>query len=259
MTEAPPPPQAEWPRPYWAPGEDSALLVFFIFGRFPEEIVLPAARYGSNGLPEGMEMHRYPNETLATWEGYPLRGALGEVLEHDAPIAFDAAKQAPEVIRISGTLDDRASLDYLRDTLGVLAALLDIGGDVVVDPQILSLFDAPAWRERYLVDGGAPPRNHVVILAHDEEGGNAWVRTRGMRKFGRPDLSIRGVPRKDLNIAGALCERLVELNALGGHLADGQELEVEGIAGPLHCTHGGGLDDPQFNNTYVEVRWPAGS
>lgn len=256
MSETPPPPPVDWPRPYWAPGEDSALLIFFIFGRFPEDLRLAVSRYASRGLPEGMEMHRYPNETLARWEGYPLRGALGDVLRHDAAEAFETARSAPEVIRISGQIEDSASLDYLRDTLGVIAALLDVGGEVVVDPQILSLFDEAGWRRRYLVKGGAPPRNHVVILAHDEDDGKVWVRTRGMRKFGRPDISLHEVPRQDLNMAGALCERLVELNALGGHLADGQALEVDGLSGSLHCQLRGSLDDPQFNNTHVAMAWP---
>ncbi|HET7359831.1 MAG TPA: hypothetical protein VFJ04_06755 [Rhodanobacteraceae bacterium] len=248
----------DWPRPYWTPGdEEPAILLFFVFGEFPAEIRIPASTYGSRGLPDGVELFRYPHATLKTWEGYPLAGALGDVLREDSAETFAAAAAAPEVLAVRGRVVDQPSLDYLRDTLGVLAGLLDLGGVAVVDPQILSLFDDAGWRRRFLVKGGAPPRNHTLILCTDADDGSSWVRTRGMRKFARPDISIRGVPRAQSGRAGALCEHLVELQALGAHLADGQVLEVEGLPDGLGVTRGGSFDDPLFNNTHVAVRWPA--
>jgi hypothetical protein len=77
-----------------------------------------------------------------------------------------------------------------------------------------------------------------------------------MRKFGRPDISIRQVPDRAVDRAGLLCERLVELEALGAHFADGQSLELDGLGASVVARLGGGLDDPDFNNTYVEFRWP---
>jgi hypothetical protein len=247
----------DWPRPYWTPGdEEPAILLFFVFGEFPAELKIPVSSYASRGLPEGVELFRYPHATLKTWDGYPLTGALGDVLREDSAETFAEAEAAPEVLSVRGRVPDQPSLDYLRDTLGVVAGLLDRGGVAVVDPQILSLFDVDGWRQRFLVKGGAPPRNHTLILRNDEDDGSAWVRTRGMRKFARPDISIRGVPRADASRAGALCEHLVELQALGAHLADGQVLEVDGLPGGLAVTRGGDFDDPRFNNTHVELRWP---
>ncbi len=256
MTEITPTP--DWPRPYWQPGAgEDALLQFYVFGKFERELVIPAQRYGSPGLPAGVELKRYPNLELRKWEGYPLNGSLGEILREDAPETFEQARVAPEVLLVRGQLADRASLDYLRDTLGVLAALLDVGGRAILDPQIMGLFGAAAWRERYLVPGGAPPRNHVLILRSDEEGGErSWVHTRGMRKFARPDLSFRQVPAHELERAGLLCEKLVELQALGTRFVAGQALEVEGMAQALTAQPGGSLDDPAFNNRHVEFRWP---
>jgi hypothetical protein len=256
MTEAQQTP--EWPRPYWQPGADEdALLQFYVFGKFERELVIPAQRYGSPGLPSGVELQRFQNLELRKWEGYPLNGSLGEILREDAPGTFEQARIAPEVLVVRGQLADRASLDYLRDTLGVLAALLDIGGSAILDPQILGLFVAAAWRERHLVPGGAPPRNHVLILRSDEAGGErSWVHTRGMRKFARPDLSFRQVPAHELDRAGVLCEKLVEMQALGTRFVAGQALEVEGMQQALVAQPGGRLDDPEFNNRHVEFRWP---
>jgi len=249
----------EWPRPYWQPGADEdALLQFFVFGKFdPRELVIPARRYGSPGLPAGVELKRFQNLELRKWDGYPLSGTLGEIMREEAPEAYEQARIAPDALVVHGQLKDGPGLDYLRDTLGVLAALLDIGGRVILDPQIMGLFDAAAWRERYLVPGGAPPRNHVLILRSDEpDSDRSWVHTRGMRKFGRPDLSFRQIPAHELDRAGVLCEKLVEMQALGTRFAAGQALEVEGMQQSLVAQPGGSLTDPEFNNLHVEFRWP---
>jgi hypothetical protein len=254
MTAAP----EAWPRPYWQPSDETAVLYFYVFGRFADDLTIPAARYASRGLPEGVELQRFAHNALRGWEGYPLKGALGELLKEDAPVAFDQARAAPDVLVIRGELPDRASLDYLRDTLGVMAGLLDVGGSAILDPQILTLSGAEEWRRQYLVAGGAPPRNHVLILRNDDdEAGRSHVHTRGLRKFGRPDLSFRHVPDAQAEQAGLLCERLVELAALGARFVEGQPLEVEGLPGELVARPSGNLDDPRFNNTHIAFDWPA--
>lgn len=246
-----------WPRPYWQPSEETAVLQFYVFGKFDQDLVIPSARYGSPGLPAGVTLERFQNLALRSWEGYPLKGALGELLKEDDPATFEEARIAPEVLVVRGTLADSDRLDYLRDTLGVLAALLDVGGTSVLDPQILSLFDGAAWRQHYLIEGGAPPRHHVLILrTADEASDHSRVRTRGMRKFGRPDLDLHNVPVRDVDRAGALCEQLVELQSLGAAFATGQLLDVDGVPGELVAECGGSMDDPQFNNTHVAFHWP---
>ena len=246
-----------WPRPYWQPSDETAVLYFYVFGRFADELVIPAARYASAGLPEGIALQRFEHTALRSWEGYPLKGAMGELLKEDAAAAFEQARAASEVLVVRGELPDQNHLDYLRDTLGVLAGLLDIGGEVVLDPQILTLFDAAAWRRHYLVPGGAPPRNHILILrSAEDDGAGSHVHTRGLRKFGRPDLSFRHVPDPQAAQAGMLCEQLVEWQALGARFVDRQPLEVEGLPGELIAHPGGSLDDPQFNNTHVAFDWP---
>jgi len=255
MTEASQTPAS--PRPHWQPSAEEVLLQFYVFGKFEHELVIPAMRYGSPGLPAGIEIMRHQNLALRQWEGYPLKGALGEILQDETPEAFEQARIAPDVLVVRGKIGDRDTLDYLRDTLGVLAALLDIGGSTILDPQILALFSAEHWRRHYLIKGGAPPRHHVLILRNAEEAaGRSWIRTRGMRKFGRPDISIRNVPEREIDRAGALCEHLVDLQALGAHFSNGQQLEVDDLSEDLVAQPGGSFDDPQFNNTHVAFHWP---
>lgn len=244
-----------WQRPHWQPSDEEVILQFYAFGNFQPTRV-PSATYGSDGLPEEVQLTSHHHHVLRDWEGYPLKGPLGELFKNDAPEAFEQAMAAPQVLVLHGRFKDQADTGYLRDIFGVLAGLLDIGGVAILDPQILTLFDATEWRDRYLVKDGAPLRNHVLILRDEDEAGRYWIHTRGMRKFGRPDISLRNVPERETDRAGALCQRLMELEALGARFADGQALEVDGMVGGLVAEVGGAFDDPQFNNTYVEFYWP---
>ncbi|WP_329741750.1 hypothetical protein [Dyella sp. A6] len=250
-------PLTAWQRPHWQASDEQIVLQFYVFGKF-ETVRVPSDAYGSAGLPAGVELTSHHHAALRQWEGYPLKGELGRMFKDDAPEAYRQAVDAPEVLVVRGTLADQGDTGYLRDTLGVLAGLLDIGGVAILDPQILTLFDAEEWRSRYLVKGGAPIRNHLLILRDDDTGlGRSWIHTRGMRKFGRPDISLHGVPVAKLDRAGAVCLQLAELQALGGRLGDGQSIDVDGLPGGLVAHLGGGMDDPQFNNTRVAFDWPA--
>ena len=247
---------ADWSRPHWSRDEAKAMLVWFVFGEFPTEPKLDLTAHGSRGLPQGVEILRIPKDRLAHWEGHPLRGAIGEILREGNPDAFDSARRSPECLMVRGELADADSLAYLRDTLGVVAALLDVGGVAVVDPQILEMFSADDWRARYNDDTIAAPRSHVLVLCQDDTGGTAWIKTRGMRKFARPDISIRRVPQSEMQRAGAVAARLADLQARGMRFGDGSMVDVEGLSGGLKVTRAGALDDPEFNNTHLELTWP---
>lgn len=246
-----------WQRPHWQPSDEEILLQFYVFGKF-EAVRVPSRDYGSPGLPAGIESTGHQQQALRQWAGYPLKGATGRMFKEDSPEAYKLAREAPEVLVVRGQLKDSQTTGYLRDTLGVLAGLLDTGGVAILDPQTLSLLTADEWRRRFLIRDGAPIRHHLLILCDSEpKAGHSWIHTRGMRKFGRPDISLRNVPDRAIDRAGMLCERLVELGALGAHFADGQALDIDGLPGGAVVRLGGGLDDPAFNNTCVELQWPA--
>lgn len=245
-----------WQRPHWHASDEDILLQFYVFGKF-EAVRVPSSDYGSPGLPAQIESTSHYQNALRQWDGYPLKGPMGRMFKTDAPAAYQLALDAPEVMVVRGSLKDSESTGYLRDTLGVLAGMLDIGGVAILDPQILSLLDADAWRRKYLIRDGAPIRNHLLILRDGESTpDHSWIHTRGMRKFGRPDISIRNVPDHAVNRAGMLCEKLAELQALGVHFEDKQTLDIDGIPAGVQVRLGGGLEDPQFNNSFVTFDWP---
>jgi hypothetical protein len=103
-----------------------------------------------------------------------------------------------------------------------------------------------------------PPnlRKQVTILVSDEPDGTHWLHTRGMRKFGRPDLSFHKVGSQYEQPAIDLLNRFILLQAQGGLIPENKEIQISALPAGLTCHHEGRLDDPDFNNVHVEIRWP---
>jgi hypothetical protein len=96
----------------------------------------------------------------------------------------------------------------------------------------------------------------MILTSEEEPPGPAprtWFHTRGMRKFGRPDVSVHDVPASYRDAVVDLCNRLINLQALGGVVPEGQEIQMDHLPPGLVCRHEGGADDPDFNNTRVEI------
>lgn len=249
---------ANWLRPQWRDSGDEAFLLWFVFGDFGADLSIDAERYRTRGTPPGIEVIRYVNRELAKWDGYPLAGTLGRLLWQEDARLFEQAKQAGECVMLRGAIADPADLDALRDLVGTITALTDRGGVAVIDPQTLSMYDAAEWRRRYFMDDRFNAREHVLILCDEDarNGGRLHVHTRGLRKFARPDISVRNVPTPAAHLAGELAERFVAFQTAGGLIQDGHAVEIDGAPEGMTVRLAGANDDPEFNNRHLALRWP---
>ncbi len=247
---------AAWPRPHWQAGDGRSLLLWFVFGEFPRRLPIDGAAWRTRGLPVGAEIARHATRDLARGPGYPLAGALGDLLREDDAALMVRAAAAPESFVIRAEPADAPDLDALRDGIGLVSALMAAGGVAVVDPQLLMAFDAQAWHARFFARPEFDVRDHVLMLcdADEQAPGSLHVHTRGLRKFARPDLSVRRVPAVARDVAGELLQRLAEWQALGGRFRAGQTVQAGNLV--LSALPGGHLDDLVFNNVHVAFDWP---
>ena len=204
-------------------------------------------------MPEDLNVIAYsPTVHPDTVDSF-RKGYLWEQLQKTDPelAARISAQNCCVVLR--GTFKDPRTLDYLRDTVGLITHFLDHGGVAVYDPQMFQWWSAKTWKERIFGPAGPVPRNHTVILVSEDNSGTEWLHTRGLRKFGRPDLSFHRVPtlRKDAIID--LCNRFIEMQAFGEVVAEGQEIRMKSLPLGMRCQYKGDLDDPDFNNVHLEV------
>jgi len=245
-----------WLRPNYQPGGGDAFLIYVVFGEFEQPFALSRKKYRSNGVPEGVKLSHYNRGTHPNVFDTFTSGYFGNYLKV-AGMSREVAA-ANECVLVRGCVIDPPTLNYMKDTVGVIACLLDQGGVAVKDSQILRWWRPQEFNVRFFDHGEARPNDHTVILISDEatEDGTVWLHTRGMRKFGRPDISLRRVNPAYQEVAAELCNRFVQLQATGRLIPEGQKIKMKGLPDGMTCHHRGQWDDPEFNNVHVEILWP---
>jgi hypothetical protein len=247
---------ADWPRRFHQGQGGKPFLFYAVFGGFPEMPALSREEYRSNGVFPGLQLSHYDRgkhpEVLGGFrQGYPW----DDLKRHRAALA-DAVQEASECLILRGELEDQNDLNYLRDAVGLVTFLLDHGGVVVYDPQMFHWWERGEWRDRIFRPAGTVPRHHAVILTSEEpdDASLTWFHTRGLRKFGRPDLSVHRVPPQYRDAVIDLFEWFIEFQAFGGVIEEGQEVRVKMLPRGMTCHHAGDLDDPDFNNVHRVAR-----
>ncbi|MCI0702623.1 MAG: hypothetical protein L0241_16185 [Planctomycetia bacterium] len=246
-----------WPRPHFAPGGGNPLVFYALFGTFNLNPPMSRSKYRSAGPGEWLEVMHYERakhpEVFADFQS----GPMWELLKRDSPLTAAKAEQSPQAVALQGEATDSNTLDYFRDTIGIVTWLLDAGGIAVYDPQMLWLWSADEWRDEVFASEDLDPQAHTVILVSDDDRHTRWLHTRGMRKFGRPDISVHGVGPTFMDAVTQLIERFIDYQANGGVIPDGEEVRMTGLPPGGVCHRLGTVDDPDFNNVHVEIEWEA--
>lgn len=245
-----------WPRAYYQPGGGHPQLFYKVHGDLAGGVKLERLRYRCAGVPDGIEVSILSREEAPDAFGFGFDGPFADRIAAEAPEVLAAARAAPQCLVMRGVIEDPSTLDYFRDVVGFLTCLLDQGGVAIFDPFRLDWWTPDEWRVRAFEPAAPEPRTHVVILVSEDERneGKHWFHTRGLIRFGRPDISIRGVTDELVGPAEDVCNRFIELMANGGMVPDGQPLKMASWPAGWACFHGGDLDDPDFNNVHVEIR-----
>jgi hypothetical protein len=228
------------------------MVLYVLYGKFPTNIQVSAAAYRTVGIPDGIQLRRLTRKERSV---SPFTdGDFAKTAGHDNPAAFARIQKSPECMVLQGEVKDPENLNYLRDSIGLVTWFLDYGGIAVMDPQQLKLYDGELWRKEIFEP--SPPKllNHVVILVSGQRDGTKWFHTRGLRKFGRPDLSMHNVPTTQEHGVIDLFNRFIILQAQGDRIPEGKEIQMASLPANLTCHHAGSLDNLDFNNTHVEIR-----
>ena len=250
--------EANWERKQFQPEGGNAFLFYAVFGDLPDEITISGKEYHCASIPDGVELLRYDAENQPdVLDGF-REGPMWDLLVQENPAMAAQVERANCCALVRGEISDPPNLRYLRDCVGLVTWFLDHGGCCVYDPEMLRWWEPGVWRQQIFEPHAPVPRHHVVILCSGEETGfGLWLHTRGMRKFGRPDLSVHNVPQKLGEAVIDLLNRLIETQAFGAVIPEGQEIRMASLPAGMQCHHRGYLDDPDFNNVHVEICWPS--
>lgn len=256
----------DWTRPEWQATEGIASLFFFIPGPSPTgELKLSQSRHHVDGFPEELEVSAQERSASPEWfEGFFAQPGMGYDLESAFRDQVDAVRNVQQATVVRGDFVDPDSLDYLRNTIGVVSAILEQGGLGVLDVSAARWWTRAEWLSTFVEENDFAIEDFVRIVVSDDEllQPGLWAHTRGMRKFGRPDLQIKHIPgpwQEDsliIGAAGNLLNSLAEQLARGMILLDGETMAFPGIE--AQCTLIASPDDTEspechFGNEALEL------
>jgi len=247
----------DWVRGHYQEGGGNALVAFWVFGDLGSQLAISPEKHRVTAMPEGVGIARL---TRGTAEGDGTfttftdpNEVIGRVLDEDPALAR-RVRSGKSVMRVVGEVEDPDDLLYLRNTIGIVQAMIEAGAVGVVD-SAMHWWSAAQWTNDVFGPDKPSYLTHVSILgsADERNPGAMWLHTRGMRLFGRPDLSVRGLTDATQQPATDLIVRLVNMQAMGGVVPDGQPVKMAGIPAGWSCKHAGDVDDPEFNNVHLAI------
>jgi hypothetical protein len=194
----------DWSRPAFEPGGGDATLFYLAFGALGPVRLPPT--------PAGLSLSVHP-QGEAVWVEPLVAGSADAI---DEPQLAALVRGAPDFAVLRGRRTDPPDLGHLRDAEAVLAALLEAGAAAVLDVEARRWWTPEEFRREVLTGLRPAVRAHVSVRARQ-----GLVETRGLRKFGRPDLRFLRVPPEEEPEALRVCWSLVERLARGARPGPG--------------------------------------
>jgi hypothetical protein len=236
--------EEDWERPQYEAGGGDASVLFVVFGPKPEPLRVTSLAHRVVPMDLSLELEYQEPHVAAALLDTPFGATMLKGWEGEEPSVLTA--DGCMVMRAE--VPDPKDLRYLRNCVGVVTAILEAGGRAAANLQSLGMFTPEQWRSVIFAPDRPQPRLHVNVF-HEQDGDTVWLHSRGLRAFGRPDVSIRNVPQDAMAAASDLCNRLIESQAFGAVIPDGP---IEGMV--AHTT--GTFEDPDFDNLHIELAWP---
>ncbi len=197
-----------------------------------------APRFAPPGAPlspEGAqhcEVRHLPRAADPRWFDGFRSGSL-RALARSALADLSALDAAAEVVVVIAQRPDAADLTHLQAAWAFAQDAVGRGATVVLDAQSnrfwcgAEVADWPANRPFALSS-----EVNIVVEAEERSGAASAVHTRGLAKFGRPDLVAFDVPSGEWDATAALLRVAAMRLALGAVLRPGDSMPIDG--GSVH-------------------------
>lgn len=215
---------ALWQRPNYTSGGNAAAVALIALSstKLPDPLPVSRAKHGmpdEGDGPGSVELVARDRADDPKWFVEQVVSPFAELITADlGPEAAAAALAAEHAYVIESVLDDPDDLGHLQAAWALAKCVCEEGGVVVIDVY--------AARAHLGTDVSALPPDrafdimHEVTLFFDEQpDGTLAAWSLGLKKFGRPDLVVLGIP-----VDGAT-EAALLLRDVAATLAAGERIE----------------------------------
>jgi hypothetical protein len=211
-------PPSKWPRSSWRAGGSPNVFQLFCFSSGPlTDVPFSAARFGlpDPELMKCVEVRELSRALDPQWFDGFRSGALRQVATQALGdvSGLDAATQLTAVLIAR---EDQSDLAHVQAGWAVAHWLVHRGVSVVLDAQTNRFWKGEDVVEWPVQRPFALSTDVNLVVEADPHAPIATLHTRGMQKFGRPDVVVLGVPGARWDAVGAL------LRSLAARLADGE-------------------------------------
>ena len=225
----------DWPRPHYKPSPSKASLFYLVFGEPPEHLGVKRARHHVDELPPQLQVSIHARTDDPAWFDGWFSPPVGLEMPHVFGADAEQVYRASRVAAVRAEFTDPSSLGYLRNTVGVVSAIADAGAIAIFDVHALTWWRPEEWRRRFVDRSEFRIGDHIFTAVSDDSGatGTLSMHTRGMGKFGRPELLVRHLPGpRDVDApavrdAGEVMDGLANYLARGGVIADGETMRLD--------------------------------
>ncbi len=102
--------------------------------------------------------------------------------------------QARMIIRIRLSPEGFRAKEYIPFMVDLADAVRDLMEGVVQDAVSHTLWGTEEWKSRVVADPMKYPIESQLHFESLDEGGNVWIHSHGMLKFGLPEVEMEGIP-----------------------------------------------------------------
>lgn len=242
-------------RPYYRDFNYHPFLFYVVFGVKNDELQVSRERHHVDGFPDGLELVFCDREKNDAYMQSLLGDSLGKILDRETHDLYEKVQRTDQWAVIRGEVCQDSDLNYMQNVIGFIQALIDNGAVGVLDLQTLSLCSSEEWSDRFF-EREFNPYDHVTILASEIKEGVMWLHTRGMRKFGRPDIGVRQVEADEMEEAVQMINQMIYYGSMGAFFD--REVQFHTQSGNTYVVNPrfvGDYDNPDYNNAYYDLEW----
>ena len=242
-------------RKYYEEGGYQPFVFYVVFGIDAKRVEISRDKHHVENIPEGIEINYVSKQNDEEYMKGFFAGSLGLVLYDDNPQIYDKANEANNAVIISGNVKNASNFEYMKEVIGIVKAFSENGAVGILDLLNMSFISPSGWDNKYF-EKDVDPLAHVTIFVSDDinNPNKCWFHTRGLRKFGRPDLSMHNIDKEDAEEIKKVFDLLIDYAGRGALFKNEVKVKTpENILFKLKTEYIEDFNDSDYNNAHLEI------
>ena len=240
-------------RKYYEKVDYKPVIFYAVFGNIEGKVEISKDKHHVDGMPKGIEINAYSQKDNEDYFKGIFGGSLGMVLCDSNKELYDKAREAVNCVVVRGNVEDAETFGYMKDLIGIVEAFAENNSVAILDLLNMTFISPAEWRYMYF-EKEIDPKKHVNIFVSDDDDNTYWFHTRGLAKFGRPDLSLHKIKKEEIDKMKSVLDLLIDYEGHGAYFKD--EVKVVTPEGETYVIKTEFVDDfhnPDFNNAYFNL------